>query len=243
MANESAGRFESVALTHVGLVRQHNEDSFLERPDIGLWAVADGMGGLAKGEVASATVVEALGAIGPADSARALLEAVRSRLDGANAALRAMAAETDPERGMGSTVAGLAIFGGDFACFWAGDSRVYRMRDGDMDRLTRDHSFVQDLIDSGHLNPAQAEKHPYASVIQRAVGVDDTLELDFVQSRCQAGDLFLLCSDGLTRMVHDPEIEAVLADNEPEAAARILLDMVLARGAKDNVTIILVRCL
>lgn len=242
MTNDSADHFESVVVTHVGLVRGHNEDAFLDRPDLGLWAVADGMGGLTAGEVASARVVAALGTITPPDSAPAMVAAVRQSLAGANAALRALAAARGPDTTIGSTVAGLVVFGSDFACFWAGDSRVYRMRDRDMDRLTRDHSFVQDLVDGGHLNVAQAEKHPYASVIQRAVGVDDTLDLDFVQSRCQPGDVFLMCSDGLTRMVTDAEIEATLASAELPAAADALLKMVLERGAKDNVTMVLVRC-
>lgn len=242
MTNHLANLFETVAITHVGLVRGHNEDAFLDRPDLGLWAVADGMGGLTAGEVASAHVVAALATIRPPGSAPAMVAAVRQSLAEANTELRALAAERGSDTTIGSTVAGLIIFGSDFACFWAGDSRVYRMRDGDMDRLTRDHSFVQDLIDGGHLSAALAEKHPYASVIERAVGVDDTLELDFVQSRCQPGDVFLMCSDGLTRMVADEEIEAVLARSDLPEAARLLLENVLERGAKDNVTIVLVRC-
>ena len=138
----------SVACSDVGLKRAHNEDSFLERPDIGLWVVADGMGGATAGDVASRAVVVALDAIAEAGTAPALMTQVRGRIDSVNADLRDMAESRGEDVVIGSTVAGLVIHGRHFACFWAGDSRVYRCRNGELDRLTRDHSLVQEMVDA-----------------------------------------------------------------------------------------------
>jgi serine/threonine protein phosphatase PrpC len=233
-------QWHSVARTHVGMVRRHNEDSFLERPDIGLWVVADGMGGMTAGEVASGKIVTALDGIAEAPDARNFLQEIRTRLAGVNAELRTLAAQDGAASVIGSTVVGLVLHSGHFAGFWAGDSRLYRHRGGELDRLTRDHSLVQEMVDAGLLAADQAEHHPHASVIQRAVGADDTLELEIVHARAEQGDVFLLCSDGLTRMVSDEELEERLAGGAIEEVAAGLLDTVLERGARDNVTIILV---
>ena len=232
----------SVACSHVGLVRHHNEDSFLERPDLGLWVVADGMGGMTAGDVASQSIVTALNAIVRPMGGADLLHEVRSRVDATNAELRQLAAQRGSEVVIGSTIAGLIVSSGHFACFWAGDSRVYRLRSGELDRLTRDHSLVQEMVDAGLLLPENAERHPNASVIQRAVGVEDQLNLECVHARVLAGDTFLLCSDGLTRMVSDEELEAHLASGSINKVCKTLLGLVLSRGAKDNVTMVLVDC-
>lgn len=230
----------SVSCSHVGLVRKHNEDSFLDRPDIGLWTVADGMGGMTAGEVASHAIIASLGSIeGPLD-APALQSEVRTRIAAVNTDLRRIAWQRGPDATIGSTVAGLIVCRGHFACFWAGDSRVYRYRTGELDQLTHDHSLVQDMVDAGLLLPEDAERHPHASVIQRAVGVDDTVVLDWVHAPIEPGDMFLLCSDGLTRMVSDAELELELSAGPIERVRNALLALTLARGAKDNVTIILV---
>jgi serine/threonine-protein phosphatase Stp1 len=229
----------SVGRSHVGLVRSHNEDSYLDRPDIGLWVVADGMGGMTAGDVASRLIVSTLDEIEEVKSAAALLQQVRMRVRGANAELRDLAAQRGANA-IGSTIAGLIVHSGHFACFWAGDSRVYRSRAGELDRLTRDHSLVQDMVDAGLLHPDDAEKHPNASVIQRAVGVEDEVAMECVHARVEPGDRFLLCSDGLTRMVGDAELEAQLAYAPIELACDALINLVLERGAKDNVTIVLV---
>ena len=238
-----SGAWRSVARSDVGCVRKHNEDSFLDRPDIGLWVVADGMGGMTAGDVASRAIVTALDGIAEAVNAASLMREVQARIAGVNTDLREMAARRGPTTTIGSTVAGLMLHGGHFACFWAGDSRVYRLRAGELDRLTRDHSLVQDMVDSGLLRPEDAESHPHASVIQRAVGVDDEVALDCVQARVEPGDVFLLCSDGLTRMVGDEELEDYLTREPIGLASDTLLALVLRRGAKDNVTILLVECL
>jgi len=238
-----AFKYRSVARTHQGLVRSYNEDSYFERPDLGLWAVADGMGGLTSGDVASQSVVRTLALITRQDSGAGFVAEIKARLADANAELQALAASRHTPTPIGSTVAGLLVFADHFACFWAGDSRVYRLRRGDLDRLTRDHSLVQDIVDSGLLAPDRAESHPHASVIQRAVGVEEKLELEFTHARIEPGDLFLLCSDGLTRMVSDEELELELGRLPLEQACDVLIATVLERGAKDNVTIVLVMCL
>ncbi len=230
----------SVGCSHVGLVRKLNEDAFLERPDLGLWVVADGMGGMTAGEVASQAIVSALdGIVGPL-AARELKNAVVDRLDTVNDQLRALARERGRSVTIGSTVAGLAIREGHFACFWAGDSRVYRWRNGELDQLTRDHSVVQDLVDAGVLRQEDAEQHPQSNVIKRAVGVDDGIALDWVHAPVLPGDVFLLCSDGLTRFATHGELEAAIGDGPIERACDELLQLTLARGARDNVTLVLV---
>ena len=232
----------SVACSHTGLVRSHNEDALLDRPDIGLWVVADGMGGMTAGEVASQLIVTSLDQIEHPGGAADLLHEVRWRVAAVNAELRTMAAARGPDVTIGSTIAGLIVHGGHFACFWVGDSRVYRSRDGELDRLTRDHSLVQEMVDAGLLLPEKAEQHPHASVLQRAVGVDDAFRMDCVHARVMPGDIFLLCSDGLTRMVSDAELERQLEAGPIDAACDAMLALVLERGAKDNVTMILVEC-
>ena len=234
--------YRSVACSHPGLVRAHNEDSYLERPDLGLWVVADGMGGMTAGDVASQAIVRALDEIAVQESGPAFVAEIKRRLAGVNDELRALAVSRQAPTAIGSTVAGLLVFRDHFACFWAGDSRIYRLRRGELDPLTRDHSLVQGMVDAGLLAPDKAETHPHASVIQRAVGVEETLELEFTHARIQPGDLFLLCSDGLTRMVGDEELEREIGRMPLETICDALLALVLERGAKDNVTMIVVAC-
>ncbi len=231
---------QSTARSDAGLKRKHNEDSFLDRPDIGLWAVADGMGGATAGDVASRAVVAALDAIGEAGSAPALMAEVVRRIHAVNAELRAMALARGEDVMIGSTVAGLVIHGGHFACFWAGDSRVYRLRRGELDRLTRDHSLVQEMVDAGVLAPDEAERHPRASVITRAVGIGEELVLACVHAAVEPGDRFLMCSDGLTRVVGDEELERHVGAQRLAAVGEDLVALVLQRGAPDNVTVVVV---
>ena len=236
-------RYRSAARSHTGRVRTHNEDAYLERPEIGLWVVADGMGGMTSGDVASQAVVSAMAEMPAQATGAGYIAEITARLTQANAVLQALAHSRNTPTPIGATVAGLLMFGAHFACFWAGDSRIYRWRSGELDRLTRDHSLVQDMVDSGLLAPGLAESHPHASVIQRAVGVEATLELEFTHARVQPGDVYLLCSDGLTRMVADEELEQQVGGHPIEAVCDRLLELVLQRGARDNVTMILVSCL
>lgn len=232
---------ECVSQTHVGLRRKVNEDSLLVRTDRGLWAVADGMGGHDAGDVASAMVTDALLRLPIVYGLDQLVESAIGALKNVNHELIALAASNGVQRTIGSTVVGLAIADGQYRCFWAGDSRAYRIRDDRIAQLTRDHSLVQDLVDAGMLTPQEAENHPNASVITRAVGVVEELRVETSSGDARSGDLFLLASDGLTRVVEDSELVAELASSRPAEAVEALTETVLSRGAPDNVTIVIVR--
>jgi serine/threonine protein phosphatase PrpC len=233
--------FFSAGATHVGCVRELNEDAFIENTAVGLWAVADGVGGAAAGDHASQVVVAALSGVGPQATTAELLAAARGKLDEANADLLAYAAQQGLEH-VATTVAALLCCGGEYAALWAGDSRIYRLRAGALVALTRDHSAVQELVDSGVLSSEQAANHPSRNIITRAVGAMERLELQHIEDRIEPDDLFLLCSDGLTKVASDEEIGAMLVAARPEAAPGRLIDLAVSRGAPDNLTVIIVTC-
>jgi serine/threonine protein phosphatase PrpC len=232
--------FESAARTHVGCRRKLNEDAVLSGNGW-IWAVADGMGGHHAGEVASAKVIEALATVPQGGGIEEVLANSRTALDRCNSELIEMAHGEFDGRTIGSTAVGLAVAGGHYACFWVGDSRALRVRGGRIERLTRDHSLVQDLIDAGMLKEEEAEGHPQANVITRAVGVHALLRADSVDGAVEPGDVFLLASDGLTRLVGEEELCAVLLGASPDAAADRLIELSLERGAPDNVSLVIVR--
>lgn len=239
----SAGRFRSWAATHPGSVRKRNEDGFVNRPDLGLWAVADGAGGHRDGGVAARMIVEALDGIPAGLGAAELLGEVRTRVLDAHARLRRQAGEVGRGAIIASTVVVLLARDAHFACLWAGDSRAYLLRGGDMRQVTHDHSVVQELMDSGALAQDKALTHPYANVITRAVGADDeALELDKITERMLPGDRFLLCSDGLFKALAEHDAAALLASDEDAPAERLVL-AALARKAEDNVTAVTVEVL
>jgi len=227
----------SESASHPGAVRTRNEDAFVDRAAIGLWAVADGAGGHGAGDVASAAVAEALDTIPPGLSAAEMLAQVRLRLAAVHADLQRRAAELGSHRVIASTVVVLLARGGHVACLWAGDSRAYRMRGGALERMTRDHSLVQELVDEGTLDAAEAEAHPQANVITRAVGAHGALDLDKVSDALRSGDRFLLCSDGLFKALPEAEIARLLGEG---AGAEALVQAAVAQGARDNVTAVTV---
>jgi len=232
--------FECVSRTHVGCRRKVNEDSLAVRTERGLWAVADGMGGHEAGDVASSKVTEALLRLPVVYGLESLVEAVVGALQRVNGELIELAGTSDMKRRIGSTVVGLAIADGQYRCFWAGDSRAYRVRAGQIEQVSRDHSMVQDLVDAGLLAPEDAENHPNANIITRAVGVNESLKVDIVQGEALPGDLYLLASDGLTRLVNDEELAAILTSRGIDAAD-MLIETSLSRGAPDNVTLVVVK--
>ena len=234
--------FTASGATDVGRVRRHNEDSYLERSDIGLWAVADGMGGHAAGDLASQMIVENLQKVEPPVDAVRFLGAVNRQIHDAHDSLRQEAARRGDGRVIGSTVVALLVRDGHFACLWAGDSRAYLLRDGGLRQLSRDHSLVQDLVDSGQIAPEEAESHPNANVVTRAVGASEELELDKRNEPLRDGDVFVLCSDGLSRLAAPSEIAALLQRHPGEGGAQALVDLALDRGAPDNVTVVVVTC-
>jgi serine/threonine protein phosphatase PrpC len=233
-------RYVVGAVTHPGLVRKENEDGIAVHPHGALWAVADGMGGHANGRWAAQQVVAELSQTPLADSLDADCDSIADALADANAKI--VAAATASGKTIGATVVALRIAGDRFACLWAGDSRIYRLRDGRLRQLTRDHSHVEQLVQAGIITAAEADKHPMANVITRAVGVAPDLALDVVEDEVAAEDIFLLCSDGLNKCLSDDEIAAIAATHPPGEACDALIAATLKRGAPDNVSIILVRC-
>jgi protein phosphatase len=233
--------FETASASHVGKVREVNEDSLIARPEIGLWAVADGMGGHGGGDVASAAVVAALGTMEGSDSAARLLAEFVDRMIRVNADLRALA-RARATQVIGTTIAAILIHGAHYACVWCGDSRAYRLRDSALTQISRDHSEVQDLVDRGILEPGEAKRWPRRNVITRALGVADQAALEIGDGPIMAGDRFLLCSDGLTNHVDDGEIAALLGAGDPQKACARLISLTLQRGASDNVSVIVIAC-
>lgn len=214
-------------------------------PERGLWAVADGMGGHEAGEVASAMVVDALRCLSSTTDVDQLADEAVQALAQVNRELIDLAKSSDrgPRGTIGTTVVGLAIANGSFRCFWMGDSRAYRLRDGRIERVSHDHSLVQNLIDAGMLSPEDAETHENANLITRAVGASEQVDVEVVGGDARPGDQFLLASDGLTRVVRDEEIVAELARSAPSQAADNLIETVLSRGAPDNVSIVIAKLL
>jgi serine/threonine protein phosphatase PrpC len=233
--------FRTAWVSDVGRVRELNEDSVLTKPEIGLWAVADGMGGYRGGDVASRAVVEALKALAPTASAALFLDAFEQKVVRVNSDLRALALARASEV-VGTTLVALLVHSEHFACVWCGDSRAYLRRGGAVSQISRDHSEVQELIDQGLLDEEKAKTWPRRNVVTRALGATDKPELDLVDGRIYSGDRFLLCSDGLTTHVAQDEIAAMLSIANPQSAVDHLLALTLDRGATDNISIVVVDC-
>lgn len=229
----------SGARTDVGRVRQVNEDACLDEPELGLWAVADGMGGHQAGDLASGTVVDLLGALDPPADLDGFVAEVAASLREANARLRAEAARRG-QATIGTTAAVLCAFGDRCACAWVGDSRIYRMRGEVVERMTRDHSVVEEYVASG-MSREEAENGPWRNYVTRAVGAHDDVEVDTVLQDLKDGDTFLLCSDGLYKEVEEKELGELLSRGDAAEVANRLVDLTLTRGARDNVTVVVVR--
>jgi len=235
-------RIESEGATDPGKVRSLNEDSYIVKPEIGLWAVADGMGGHDAGDFASQTLVAELDKIDETGSAPALLSAIENGVITANKTLRTAAEERGGGSVIGCTLAALVIFEDAYACVWSGDSRVYRVRYNRIEQITRDHTEAQELVDRGTITPEEAKTWPRKNVITRAIGVFDEPELEMVQGRVEHGDIFVICSDGLTEHVEDHEIERFALRRPLGHAIDSMISTTLERGARDNVTVIQISC-
>jgi len=235
----------SAARTDVGKVRKANEDAILEHGNAGLWVVADGMGGHGFGDVASTLVIDYLSEFNGSSGSNVdeAVAQLRSRLVKANDALRNEATRRG-KRVIGSTVVMLLIpvdkGDGEAAIIWAGDSRAYRLRDGSLSLLSRDHSYVEELVAIGTLTPEQAIGHPQGHIITRAVGANDFLESDVRKLDLLPGDRFLLCSDGLTRDLDDAVIAEVLEIPDLQTTVDTLVDNALYRGGGDNISVVVV---
>lgn len=239
MSCDSAFRWTSAALTDVGLVRSRNEDSFLAQPARGVWAVADGMGGHAFGDVASRMVVEAIATLAAPDNMAQFVSAARAKIVSANQQLRDEAAARRVPV-MGSTVVLLLACGHEAACLWAGDSRIYLYRNGRLQQLTRDHSQAEEFRARGAA-PGLDVSPAIANMITRAVGAAEELDVDALTLAVRDGDMLLLCSDGLSNPVDEHGIAGALAGGDCAQAAQSLVAQALANGGRDNITVVVVR--
>ena len=234
---------ELIGKTDVGLVRSNNEDTFIVNPDAGYCLVADGMGGAAAGETASRIFAQTAEEIfaGKAPTAeQEIIESVQSTFRQANDRILAHVAKWPEHQGMGCTAELLAFTSAGFVIGHMGDSRTYRFRQGMFKQLTKDHSLVQDQIDQGLITEAQARTHSMRNVILRAVGVRPSPALDTLRGPVYSGDIFLLCSDGLTDMIDDNQIDQILALNGGlSLKTEHLIDLAKKAGGKDNITVVL----
>ena len=233
--------WESAADTNVGMVRAVNEDAILSLPELGIWAVADGMGGHAVGDVASKMVLEAIEQIDCTSELKDIVNCVEDCLIGVNQKILQYSQDALENKTVGSTIVVLIISGRIGICLWVGDSRLYRYRKGNLERLSRDHSRVEELIQQGALDPLEAENHPESNVITRAVGVDEDFCVDINAFDTRIGDSFLLCSDGLYNMLDNHNIAMHL--EQPDNADKVshLISAALEQGAPDNVSAIVVK--
>jgi protein phosphatase len=232
--------FESGAATDVGRVRHENEDAYLVLPESGIFAVADGMGGHQAGRLASSIVIDALRRIAEPSSVAELLARCQERLARANDQLLEIASE----RGgivIGATLAALLAWEGYYACVWSGDSRIYLLRRGQIQQISRDHTEVAELIAEGILTAEEAQTWPRRNVITRAIGVYHELEIEIAQGILEKDDIFIICSDGLTTHVSDAEILELARVRGAQGACDRLVELTIERGATDNVTVVVVR--
>lgn len=243
-------RWESAGRTDLGLVRETNEDALLVAPERGLYAVADGMGGHAAGEVASRMAIEVLdrsfaGAPAPATAEEAVAR-LRPIFAGASAAILERGTAEREKQGMGTTMTVLvqprldapAVLG------HMGDSRAYLLHAGELRQLTRDHTWVQEKVAEGTLTPQQAREHPFRNVLTRVLGAVEPGEADVLVQPLVPGDVVVLCSDGLSGMVDDADLAAILAQDLPaEVLADQLVGAARLRGGYDNITAVVVRAL
>src|SRR3954469_22341294 len=229
---------EYTGASDVGRQRESNEDALFVAPP--MFAVADGMGGARAGEVASELATKAFEEHGEsADPPERQLTALAQQ---ANRSIYDLASSDDSLRGMGTTLTGAMVSGRDVAIGHVGDSRAYRLRDGELEQLTRDHSLVAELERTGQISPEAAEHHPQKSIITRALGPEPDVEVDTYSVPARAGDVFLLNSDGLTGMVSDDELASILSKAPSlEDAAQTLVRAANQNGGKDNITVVLFR--
>ncbi|MDH3413940.1 MAG: protein phosphatase 2C domain-containing protein [Gammaproteobacteria bacterium] len=239
MNQQSKISWSSSSRTDVGMVRDINEDAYLDRPDLGLWAVADGMGGHTAGDLASGMICESLNAVKPPVALSDLLDEVEQRLLRVNDKLRSIA-KGNASQTIGSTVAALIARDRHAICVWAGDSRIYRCRGGQIVQITQDHALVEELVEKGILTRLQASSHPQGNLVTRAIGATDVLKLDLEIVELQPGDVFVLCSDGLDKEVKPAEMLEIAGRNNDRSLSDTLVDLALSRGSRDNVTVVTV---
>ena len=238
---EAPFTFETGAASDTGRVRDHNEDAYLALPDAGVWLVADGMGGHSAGDFASQAIAQSVASLGRPVSAPDLQARFMDRILRAHQAIQGQSQKLNGAT-VGATLVALLTYDQHFACIWSGDSRIYLLRAGQFTQVTEDHTEVNELLRNGSITPEQALTWPRRNVITRAIGVHDLPLTDERSGVLADGDTFLLCSDGLTEHITDAEMAAALAQMGAQAACDALVQLTLQRGARDNVTVLVVRC-
>jgi len=231
----------SEGATDVGTVRPLNEDAFIAQPDIGLWTVADGMGGHDGGSVASQMIVDHLSQLTADEHVETMVTNIENTLLTVNQQLLEYSQNRLNGRIIGSTVVSLLIKGNIGVCLWAGDSRVYRLRHDKLTVMTTDHSHVAELVKQGLISEEEAETHPEANVITRAVGTSQRLDIDLEVFNVQVGDQYLLCSDGLYNAVPECDIVNAMAGDNLSASVEKLIETALNNKASDNISVVLVK--
>ena len=242
----------SCGITDVGLKRGHNEDNYLINEELNLYVVADGMGGHAGGEYASAIavntceeVVTSLEAEGVSIDTDDPVEITRHKLSQsirlAGRRIFEKAKEQPEYHGMGTTVVAVLMRQTNAYIAHVGDSRVYLMREGEISQVTEDHSLIAEKIRHGLITPEEAKNHKMRNVITRSLGYQEDVEVDMSVRAVRRGDHFLLCSDGLSGLVEDEEMQKAMLEMRPQAAARMLVELACERGGDDNITVVVAR--
>ena len=230
-------------MTDIGLQRERNEDAFVISPELDFCLAADGMGGAAAGEFASRIFAETTLEIFSRNTNRSekeILYRVQKAFSSANEKILEHVIENPSHEGMGCTAELLAFYDGGFILGHIGDSRTYRFRRGQLEQLTEDHTLVQQQVNEGLISSENVRHHPLRNVILRAVGLKKELALDVLRGKTATGDLFLLCSDGLTDMVEDDQIwEILLSDFDIKRKTEKLIEIAKAAGGHDNITVVL----
>ena len=230
--------WRSASVTNAGKKRKENQDACLDLPEIGLWVVADGMGGHEAGEVASAAIIEHCQQTSEPGDLNSFISEVQNRLLQVNQSIRQMASERYNNATIGSTVVVLLAYGKQCAYLWVGDSRIYRLRNAKLEQMTRDHSMVEQYIEQGIMTVEEASHSNISNVLTRAVGGEDEMQIDLKVDEIQADDIFLLCSDGLYREVSEADMTQLMSRGDDcSSMTKNLLESALNNGARDNVTV------
>ena len=252
------GKFGHVELTDVGKVRDHNEDAIASDADIGLWVLADGMGGYNAGEVASGIAVktivelvaeackrEARGEIEPGTGYMRQTISLRDAVTRANKVIHQTAQSQPQCEGMGTTLVACLLYNNRVSIAHVGDSRLYRLRDNRLEQITLDHSLLQELVDRGFYSQEEAQRSSNRNYVTRALGVEPTVDVEVQEIEIQPGDYLLMCSDGLPDMVEDEDIHLTIStfDNDINTIGEQLIKLTNDNGGRDNVSVVLVRIL